>query len=804
MIPAAAARPRLGPELAGLLALLGFVLALAAPILAGGVPVAADTLALWGPQAIGAHPPVHNSALADSALQGWPWQVFIRQSLAHGEWPLWDPDLFAGYPFLGNDQHQLYYPIAWLLWLLPLPAAMQTNVLLHLWLAGAGMYLLGRVLGASRSGSLLGALAFTASGQAYTALDILNILDIYVWLPWVLAATEIAWRRRSWPWTAGGALLFGVQALAGHLPWFLYSSMFLGLWLALRVLALVRDRWRRAPGDPPAVFWGQVARAAAILAGGPAVAAIHLLPFAELAGLSSRVVAAGLAPGPDQIDRTGRLLARQVQVLVPQFLGTSVGSIGQPLVFNNCWYVGLAPLALAALALLVRRERRVWALAALGLAAFAVAANLPFFNRLHQLPSLQAQLPARAAYVFIVCMAALSGLGFDAALALARAQPRRAAGVLGLLAVGGAGLAYLVVDAHRLAVSTPALYQLQVDALRQAGLIAGALGVWAGAVLVLRGDRRWWGHAALAGGLLGLTVVDLLTYAPGYNTYVRPEALQLRAPAADVMRADPGLWRMMAPDAPGAMFVPNTARLYGLHDVQGYDSLHLARYEAFWAAADPQVGTGAYFNVMIRPQNVVPAQADLLGVKYVTTWAPLSPLPAKLAPMYEGMGAVYTNQRALPRAFVVDRAIVLPAAAIPARVAQPGFDPRQAVLLEQPPPAGFAAPAGPAGAPGRATITRYQNLSVDVTAQLDRPGWLVLADVNYPGWQVTVDGQAAPLYTAYYILRAVPLAAGRHQVRFYFQPGSVLLGAAITLGALLAAAGVIGGSYLRRRKPSRT
>src|SRR5690348_5176921 len=158
-------------ELACLLGLLGFALAVARPVLTGGVPNAADTLGLWGPPATGIPAPVHNPDLADSALQNLPWQVFVRQSLANGEWPLWDPELFAGYPFLGNDQNQLYYPIAWLLLLLPLSTAIQVNVILHLWLAGAGMYLLARVWRASRSGSLLAGLAFGASGQLYLALD---------------------------------------------------------------------------------------------------------------------------------------------------------------------------------------------------------------------------------------------------------------------------------------------------------------------------------------------------------------------------------------------------------------------------------------------------------------------------------------------------------------------------------------------------------------------------------------------------------------------------------------------------------
>src|SRR5207245_1155212 len=99
-------------------------------------------------------------------------------------------------------------PVAWLLLLLPLPNAIQVNVVLHLWLAGAGMYVLARVLGASRGGSLLASLAFAASGQLYTVLEMTGASDIYPWLPWVLAAGETAWRRGSWRWTAVAGLLF--------------------------------------------------------------------------------------------------------------------------------------------------------------------------------------------------------------------------------------------------------------------------------------------------------------------------------------------------------------------------------------------------------------------------------------------------------------------------------------------------------------------------------------------------------------------------------------------------------------------
>jgi hypothetical protein len=127
--------------------------------------------------------------------------------------------------------------------------------------------------------------------------------------------------------------------------------------------------------------------------------------------------------------------------------------------------------------------------------------------------------------------------------------------------------------------------------------------VWGALLVVLRGGRRPGSRRILAGLLLGLTVWDLLTFAPNHNTYVPASALQPHSPVIAALKTRPGFWRLLAHDSPGPLLVPNEARLYGVSDVQGYDSLHLARYEDFWAAADPGVAGGGYFNVVVRPQR---------------------------------------------------------------------------------------------------------------------------------------------------------------------------------------------------------
>jgi hypothetical protein len=78
---------------------------------------------------------------------------------------------------------------------------------------------------------------------------------------------------------------------------------------------------------------------------------------------------------------------------------------------------------------------------------------------------------------------------------------------------------------------------------------------------------------------------------------------------------------------------------------------------------------------------------------------------------------------------------------------------------------------------------------------------LVLGDSNYPGWEVTVDNQPAPLYTAYGLIRAVPLPGGTHRVHFAFRPRSVLIGGLVSGMALLLVGIVLAWGRMRRGSP---
>src|SRR5262249_29272841 len=140
---------------------------------------------------------------------------------------------------------------------------------------------------------------------------------------------------------------------------------------------------------------------------------------------------------------------------------------------------------------------------------------------------------------------------------------------------------------------------------------------------------------------------------------------------------------------------------------------------------------------------------------------------------------LYENQEAFPRAFVVPRAASMPGQDdVLAALGHADF--HEVVFLEGP-----FEELVPEPSPGRfreARITSYQPNRVVVEA--DGPGWLVLTDVEYPGWECTVDGETVPVRRGDYLFRAVRLPPGGHEVVFTFDPASYRWGRLVSGVAL--------------------
>ena len=66
-----------------------------------------------------------------------------------------------------------------------------------------------------------------------------------------------------------------------------------------------------------------------------------------------------------------------------------------------------------------------------------------------------------------------------------------------------------------------------------------------------------------------------------------------------------------------------------------------------------------------------------------------------------------------------------------------------------------------------------------------QPGYLMLRQQYYPGWVASVSGEEAEIYRANYLFQAIPIPAGRSIVTLSYQPKSLLIGALLSLMAIL-------------------
>jgi uncharacterized membrane protein YfhO len=65
-----------------------------------------------------------------------------------------------------------------------------------------------------------------------------------------------------------------------------------------------------------------------------------------------------------------------------------------------------------------------------------------------------------------------------------------------------------------------------------------------------------------------------------------------------------------------------------------------------------------------------------------------------------------------------------------------------------------------------------------------------------------VDGKLAPILRADYLLRAVPVPAGRHRVEFQFESKAVGEGFALSLVSLVLALSLIAAGWVQSRRGS--
>jgi hypothetical protein len=240
-----------------------------------------------------------------------------------------------------------------------------------------------------------------------------------------------------------------------------------------------------------------------------------------------------------------------------------------------------------------------------------------------------------------------------------------------------------------------------------------------------------------------------------------------------------------------------------LRDIRGYDSVDPARLMNLLAIArNPKSMTVEYaFSQYLIPNLkydakgdvTFPPVLDMLGVRYaIFRGAP----PPEVHPRFQGNDYwVGVNPAALPRIWVARSVLtVADSAARLGKLAAPSFNPRDVAYVETP-------LSLPDSCRGTARILEEIPIRLLVSAQMETPGLLVLADLWDRGWRASVNGQPTQILRTDHALRGVVLPAGNSTVEFRYEPAGFGLGLKLAgLAAVVLVTWLVGRALLARRQ----
>lgn len=768
------------------------------------------------------------------------------RSLAEGDYPLWNPYLFAGMPTFGSVAYvRFVYPPSIIL--TPLQEQLGfpplTWMLAHLLFGGLGMaWFLSRwrlplvllALGGVLWLLLPKVVAWGVHGHG-------SKLGAAMYLPWIVGWAWRVLEGRGARAVGMVGLLLGLQLLRSH-PQITYYTLLLVGWLAVWNGLWPLEEALRARA---AVRWRRVALLAGGIVLGFLVSALLLLPVHGYAGISIRGqdTAGGGGVGLDYA--TGWSLA-------PAELGTLVLPVAAG--FGQITYQGFMRftdypnyfgilLLVLAVAGWWRGDRSLTVsfgvasllavLVSFGRYGFGLYELLydflPFFNKF-RIPSMILVLVGFAAIVLAV-------RGLDA---WRRGRtpwnlPALVPGVLGALGVilllgGGAnvlrdgylsGLGGLAERAGRPQV--PILLEMAWD-LHRSSLIR------IGLILMVAASAFWYSTRAagfrqglLVWVLAALLALDLsgvdrlivnpekglstvVTDASGRQRLVPAARLTGRKPPRADDHPDP-LAASIAAEAGHDRVWPlnrhagaNTWMAGGVRSLGGYHAAKMHGYERIRERlfADPPAGRLANWlaaRVVAFDRTLTPGDQAF----YERTGVRLQPIGGG-----DRSTVLYRNEAALPRARLASSWRL--ASALPDGDAlEPFLDALQAGRLDVASTVTLDRPPTPAPQPAAQPLPPVEFVTDgldEVVLRTDAPvpALLLLADMHAPGWRVEVDGQDAELLVADLVLRAVALEAGPHTVRFHYGDPSVRTGLLLSVAGLLGVAVLILFPLLRRRR----
>ncbi len=792
---------------------------------------------------------------SDTEGLGYTARLFFADALGRGNFPGWNPLILGGTPFLaslaGGDA--LYPLSAPLLLVMETYRALGWKLVLHVFLAGVGMYGWARALGVGRWAATVAGLGYLVAPHFVTLVfpahdGKMFVIALTPWLFWAVHAWFRSGRLVAWA-SIGVAVAFITLTTHFQMAYFLFlATGAYGVFLALGGGAggadeaqhpdsgsgsdsgsESRPEWRRT--SRPA--FGRFAAFVAASVVGVGLAAPQFLPALDYIDSDSRRTATTTEASAEANKAYAASWSlhpeEAMSLILPEFIGNSRLEAGwgrgtywgrNPGKLNH-EYIGLVLLLLAAVGFVTPAARRLrWYFVGIGGLAllYALGANTPVWHVAYAALPKVSLFRAASMAIFLTgfAVATLAALGTDHLLAAAedRVDPAGRAATVLWSGAAACGLLFVLAASGALqSVWTTTVYASITDERLAAlaaldefitrGALVAALFAVATAALGWAAMNRKIPAVAVFGGLAllvtvdGARIADSFLVTKDFDSFGAPTPMEEYIAAKVDVEAPFRLldMRERSGSVRGSMF--------GIELTWGHHPNDLARYRDLIGAAG-----GGLPNNLLFSENIL----RLTNTRYVL-WpsAQFGDAQQQGLQAFDGATVETASQFAdgqvyetlyriddLPRARLVTEVRVAPDAEAVGALADPEFPIDRMVIAAEELDVSLRS-----GVPvGEVIWVERRADAKTLRVTTDRPALLVVADNWYSGWEATVDGAPAEVHRVNVSQQAVVVPEGTSEVALVHRDADVRLGSTVSLLSGLVLVGVAGAGIARRRRPT--
>jgi len=263
---------------------------------------------------------VNNFYMRDLTRYYYPTKQILRDIVYGGEFPFWNRAFSAGQPIAANPEHEVFYPLTWLILLPSYDLGYRLHILVHIWIGLIGMYALLRSMELRLEASVFGAIAWGLGGLVMSYVNLLPILFCAAWLPLTCLYVRRFLLRPNRRDFALSSLFLGLQFLVSEPTTVAQTGLLLGMYALYRA-------WYARPRIAKAVT--RVLWIAVISTGGLLIGFAQVLPAIDHVHDSARSRAFGF----DLVSAWSMPWAKFAELIYPNILGHIS-------IHNVTWYWG--------------------------------------------------------------------------------------------------------------------------------------------------------------------------------------------------------------------------------------------------------------------------------------------------------------------------------------------------------------------------------------------------------------------------------------------------------------------------------